>query len=785
MIVTRRWLEEFIDLRDIDDKKLYEVFNSIGLEVDSIKKIEIPKGVVIGEIVSCQKHPEADKLSLCQINIGRELKQIICGAKNVVDARFVAVATEGTYLPEIDLTIAPVKLRGVESFGMVCSSSELGLPQMEDGIMILDESLGDLKNLVGSELREFDIFDDTIIEIELTANRGDCLSIQGVARDLSAYFDRPLRHIEHKPKKFLTQGIARILSIKSHSELERGRLIFNIIDVVEKIKAPFVVKFRVAIVDKYYNDALEVMLKYAIHSTGVILRAYDFDKLKDEDGKLHIDIKQTEDKILTVNSQKVFLSYVGIGADREFLADENSKKLLLEASYIAPDIVSKIIYKHKIKSDELYYLTSRGTNPNLENGYLELYRICDIESECRYGELPIKVDGRFPKRVVNVDIDKLNAIIGTTIQRKKINSILKRLGVETHGSNSQNVFGAVVPPWRHDIDNVQDIAEEIMRMVGIDNIPAKPLELIEANRITKSISTHREIKNLRQRAIAQGFFEAVTYVFTDREKLKKYKFEVIDFESDLVNPIVDELNTLRSTIVINLLDAVKRNISYGKRKISLFEVGAVFDSNRQESHRLTVVESGFSQDISILNQGKPKIIDFGEFTKKLSAIIGEFEIVSVTPKESLFHPFQYGKIYVDKKEIGYISKLHPKAQDDFGIGDTFVAEIELDEILPKHKNASKISNFQGVYKDLSLLIDRDTTYTEISSALQEYKEVDSLIKRFFIIDLYEDESFGSRRSLTIRFFLQSNEGTLNDVAIEQSMNGALEHLIKKCGVKLR
>ncbi len=212
MIVTKRWLEEFINLNDISAEKLCEVFNSIGLEVDSLKNIKFPDGVVVGEILSCEKHPKADKLNICQVNVGNDIKQIVCGASNVVNAKYVAVALEGTVLPEIDLEIKPVCLREIDSYGMICSSTELGLPKIEDGIMILDDSIGKL--VAGKRLNEYPNLSDTIIELELTANRGDCLSVYGVARDLSAYFNRPLKNCEYKPKKFMIQGIARSLRVR-------------------------------------------------------------------------------------------------------------------------------------------------------------------------------------------------------------------------------------------------------------------------------------------------------------------------------------------------------------------------------------------------------------------------------------------------------------------------------------------------------------------------------------------------------------------------------------------
>ena len=188
MIITRSWLNEFIDLSDVSDEKLYETFNSIGLEVDSIKKIEIDKHVVVGKILSVEKHPDADKLNVCQIDVGSDTRQIVCGAVNVLDAEYVAVATIGAVLPG-NFEIKHAKLRGVESEGMVCASSELGLPNTGKGIMILDTSIGALH--VGKELSSYSCIADTIIELELTANRGDCLCVYGVARDLSA--DDPAR----------------------------------------------------------------------------------------------------------------------------------------------------------------------------------------------------------------------------------------------------------------------------------------------------------------------------------------------------------------------------------------------------------------------------------------------------------------------------------------------------------------------------------------------------------------------------------------------------------------
>ena len=216
MIVTRSWLNNFIDLSKVSDETLYETLNSIGLEVDSITTHNIPQKVVVGKIVSCEKHPDADKLNVCQIDIGSGVRQIVCGAKNVVEAEYVAVATIGAKLGA-DFEIKHAKLRGVESEGMVCSASELGLPDLGNGIMILDESIGEL--VIGKDLNEYEKVADTVIEIELTANRGDCLSVHGVARDLSAALKIPLNQLDYESQNAEKIGIARVAKLVKNGSI--------------------------------------------------------------------------------------------------------------------------------------------------------------------------------------------------------------------------------------------------------------------------------------------------------------------------------------------------------------------------------------------------------------------------------------------------------------------------------------------------------------------------------------------------------------------------------------
>ena len=270
MIVTRTWLNEFIDLSEVSNDKLYETFNAIGLEVDSIEQVEIPAKVVIGKILSVEKHPDADKLNVCQIDVGEKILQIVCGAANVVDAEYVAVATVGAVLPG-NFEIKDAKLRGVESAGMVCASSELGLPEMGKGIMILDDSIGELE--IGRELGSYAFVADTIIELELTANRGDCLSVYGVARDLSAALDINMKSFEYKQAEKMKLGIAREAEIHSNGTMDAD-LCYKLA-TLNSVTANFLLQLRLTMVKVEAEGKLAKNLAYVTHTTGVILRAYN------------------------------------------------------------------------------------------------------------------------------------------------------------------------------------------------------------------------------------------------------------------------------------------------------------------------------------------------------------------------------------------------------------------------------------------------------------------------------------------------------------------------------
>jgi phenylalanyl-tRNA synthetase beta chain len=689
----------------------------------------------------------------------------------------VAVATIGAVLPG-DFTIKHAKLRGVESEGMVCSASELGLPEIGKGIMTLDESIGELE--AGKELGSYDKVADTIIELELTANRGDCLSIYGVARDLSTALDIEIKPFEYKQEEKIKLGIAREAELRHSGEMNAD-LQYKLA-TIENISNSFLVQLRLAFIKTEAQGKLAGTLAYTTHTTGVVLRAYDSKIFRNAENKISVHPVAKAKGVTEIIGNNKVLSVVGVNQSEDSMANDETKELLIEASYINPDMLVEAVADNALKTDALYYNTSRGSNPDLNFGLSFFAFIMESQTDisCYEGSLNVSVEREH--ETVIVDINEVASIIGMDVEIGKIVTILQKLGFEIN-TMGHEVIAAVVPLFRHDIKNIQDISEEIVRIIGINNIVAKPFVFAEKPRLNDTTARYQAKKAFKNRAVGVSFYENVSYVFTERALLEQYGFSTIEEELELANPIAEELNTLRSTILVNLLNAVKRNVSYTKKSIPLFEIGSVFGSKREQSEVISFVFSGQVEGENVRNAGKPKMIDFASFTQKLGAVVGTFELLPCTHENGLIHPYQSADIVVDGKVCGFLSKLHPTVQESFDIPVTFIAELELDALLPKHINAVPISRYQGVYKDLSVVIDKSLNYFEVAKVLNGLEL--PILKDAYPVDIYEDEKLGDKKSLTVRFFIQSMEKTLEDGDIEAVMGQIMMALESECKAELR
>ena len=777
MIVTRSWLQEWIDLDGISTDEIAKTFNSIGLEVDRIHEYRVPKKIIFAKILECEKHPDADKLNVCQVDIGTSIRQIVCGASNVRAGLHVAVAVLGAEMPG-GLTIKPVKLRGVDSDGMICSASEIGLPDLGKGILEIDASMGSFT--LGDEVSTNPLFNDDLIEIELTANRGDCLSIRGVARDLSAAFDRPIKEyqVTDNDEK---RGVGRVFSLSYEKDLNVN-LSYKALDL-KNLQVPTLVKLRLAQIEEKRECDVESMLLYVTQSTGVILRAYKHQFFLRENEKMaKVELSEDENGYACIMGADAPASIVGIVQKDASKVFNEEGTILLEASYIPPDIISKQMAESKMESGPMFYKTSRGSEPELDAGLSYCVDLLEENSSSSTYSGKIELANSYDEKVVIVKKQEIDEIIGAVIDKMVITKILKNLGFNTSKSSGDN-FVVSVPQFRHDIVNRQDIVEEIVRMVGIDNIPSKPFILTEDNRLEDNYFEYKKRTLYRHRAADNGFFESVHFVFDEKKVLEKYGFVTTDEELELLNPIVQTLDTLRPTLLTSLLKAASANMKNGYASVRLFEIGSVFSPKREESLKLSFLLSGDRELESLANSGKPAKVDFAYFTQKIADIVGEIELREYKTSHALSHEYQSAEVLRDGVVIGELFRLHPRVEDAYDLDTTFMCELDFSQLSYGLKIAHKTSKFQASFRDLSLIMPKSMSYAQVKATIDTC-EIKELV-RFYPVDKYSDESLGENMSLSLRFVLQSDEKTLEEEDITSAMDTILEQLKLELGIGLR
>ncbi|MBZ7987280.1 phenylalanine--tRNA ligase subunit beta [Campylobacter canadensis] len=770
MIISRNWLNEFIDLKEISTDELVKTLNSIGLEVDSVKKITVPKDVVVAKVLSKEKHPDADKLSICMLDIGTESLQVVCGAKNVAEGEFVALSKIGACVN--DMLIKQSKLRGVDSYGMICSSTELGLAKINDGIMILDDSIGEL--VLGKQLCEYEIFNDELIEIELTPNRGDCLSINGIARDLSAALEINLKEKLVFKDGEKTEGIKRILNVHFDGEVNSH---FNIkaFELEEEINPSFKILFRLACVDALKDNSILNLLEYAIHASGVVINAYDFAKISKNDEqttKISV-IKKENDECAILTEDKKEIGVAGIYQNKDFTISNESKKILIVASHTNPNIIANSYKKYK---DCDIYRSFRGSEPDLNIGVDYLFNILqNIPKLKLYGS---SCQNNFAKEKISIsfNLSEINNKIGHIFERNYVADLLKRLNYELN-SAEDNIF-VKVPYYRHDIKNSADISEEIVRIFGIDNVKAKALTYTESNKTNNTYLAYKKALALRQNAVNCGYFESVSYVFESKEFLDKLNMPYI--KNEIINPISNEFNTLRSSVVSSLIKQAIFNFNNAYKGIKLFELGIAVDENSKENKYFALINSGLYQSANLKNNAKGLLIDFFTFLQDLKNILGDFELRTST--NFLLSEAERCDIYKNGKNIGFAGRLNATLCDEFKLPRTYVAQINVNEYTKEHIEAKAYSKFPGTSRDLSILVPKNYDYNILKNFLLSLK-INNL-KEFKIIDLYKDSSLGEFESLSINFEFISFNGALKNEDINNEMNLIIEKL-QELGLKLR
>ncbi|KNE13335.1 phenylalanine--tRNA ligase subunit beta [Helicobacter pylori] len=756
-------LNVFVDTPK-DIAKLCEDLSRLGLEVESCIPCAAPKNVVVGKVLEKAPHKNAEKLSVCQVGVGKEVLQIVCGAKNVAPNQFVPVALNGALIGST--TIAKTDLRGVESCGMICSSSELGFPKINDGILELDESVGEL--VLGKGLNEYAPFNTHVLEISLTPNRGDCLSVLGIAREISAFYHTPLKPI--KALNFTPKS--DLITLCANENIESHLAYYLVCN--HSLKTPLNVKLSLAHNNALNENDLNNFIEFSTHFSGVVMNAYSLNATP-----IDLSVKNDENNLESVYINHQKRSTIAI---KHQDPKDLSEYLLLEASYIDPISLSLKLHALKDKTlqkdNALIYRSARGSNPNLSDGlnFLSAHlKVAILESK--------QTKHALKDRTLKFKLEDITEILGLAIEEETIQGILKNLGfkVSTKEPNSKpQILEVVAPNFRHDIKTIQDIAEEILRFVGIDHLISKPLDSVSNKKSNPHYDTHRFFENLKHKALACGFKEVIHYVFYSKEKQQKLGFEVLEDSLELQNPITTELNTLRTSLVCGLLDASLRNKNLGFKSIALYEKGSVYNSKREEIQKLGFLASGLQKKESYPD-AKGKAWDFYSFAECVSKVIGDFSLEKLTTQAPINHPYQSAKIIQNHEIIGVIAKIHPKVIQELDLFESYYAEIDASKLKRPAMLLKPFSIYPSSVRDLTLIIDENTAFSRIKKALKD-AQIPNL-SEILPLDIFKESD--NTIALSVRCVIYSLEKTLNDEEVNSAVQKTLEILEKEFNARLK
>ncbi len=773
MIITKSWLSDWLDFEDKSLDDIAHTLNSIGIEVDRICTLKVPDKIVVGFVKEKVKHENSDKLSICQVDVGNEILQIVCGAQNVAQGQFVAVALKGALMPN-GMEIKEAKLRGVDSCGMLCSSTELGFEKINDGIMLLDDSIGELE--LGKALNSYEIFNDGLIEVELTPNRGDCLSIYGIARDLAAALNLNLKEKLPFKEGENVLGIGRILRLSAEKELN-SLYNYRAIELKEKIQTNLLIGLRLAQVENLGKNPIENLLNYATHSTGVLFNAYDLDSFYKENEEFTLSLVKEAQGETKVSCQEELLSVSGIYQEEKFKSKEDSKIIIIEANYTDPMIIADAKMSYKKQDDQTIYRSFRGSEPKLNLGMDFLLSVLEKNPNLIIYSSSQQIITNKELPNIAISIESISKTIGQEVDKDEVLKILKKLGFELILS-ADGLVNVKAPMHRPDIKNLADICEEVVRIIGIDNIASKGLEFVEKNRLNSTYKNYKELVELRKKAVANGYFESLHYVLDNEEELRSLGFNPIKLK--LINPITAELNTLRTTLLNHLLNAASLNAKNSKKIIKLFELGVIFGSNNEELNHIAFVHSGYKEEPKISNKAKPELANFYDFLLDLKNIIGDFKLKA--SKYDILSPYEQADIYLKDLKIGFAGRLHLKIENERDLLKTYVCELDLNLIKQHFKLAKPYSKFPSISRDLSILIPKGFEYEKIKNCIEEL-DLENL-ENFRLVDLYSDVSLENSYSLTLKFVFRDMNKTLEEAQVAEYIDKILQSF-KEMGLELR
>jgi phenylalanyl-tRNA synthetase beta chain len=787
MIISEQWLRTWVSPQVTTDALSHKL-TMIGLEVDSIAgAAEAFSGVVVAQIIAAEEHPDADKLRVCTVNAGDETVQIVCGAPNARAGLIAPLAKVGAVLPG-DFKIKKAKLRGVESQGMLCAGVELTISEDNDGLMELPADAP-----IGADIREYLSLDDQVIELGLTPNRADCLSVRGIARDVAVAFDETLNETAIAPVESTIEDTFPV-AIEATAKCPRylGRVIKNV-DLSRP--TPDYMRERLERAGLRSIDAAVDVTNYVLLELGQPLHAFDLDQLNggivvreckpDEVLTLLDGTEQAlEPGTLVIADHTQPLALAGIMGGTDSGVSESTTNLFLESAFFTPELMAGRARSYGLHTDASHRY-ERGVDFQLQREAME--RATQLFIDAVGGEAgpvtEVVSDADLPvNEAVLLREAQIEKLLGIKIDRVEVERILEGLGFWVVGHKQGWLCTA--PSWRFDMGLEVDLIEELARIIGFDAIPSQP---IKANLIPLAVpETARALRLAKNDLVARGYFEAVTFSFVAPELQAHFDPELSPIA--LKNPISADLAVMRTSLIPGLLKAIAHNASRQQSRVKLFETGLKFmpGEGTEQIPMLAIAVSGL-RDLEGWSTDKTAadFFDVKGTVEGLLANLGD----RLTFEASVFpglHDGQSAAILVDGKRVGRIGAVHPSVRKVVGIpANTVVAEVlqsVVNEVaMPAYDDISK---YPETRRDLALVADKSAASAEVLSTIR--KAAGSLLTKLDLFDVYEGTGLAEgKKSLAIGLTFQDQSRTLDESEVSSAVDQVLDSLKEKLGIELR
>lgn len=785
MLLSLNFLRDYLDIdEDMDVKELAEKMTGVGNEYDSAEKLINATNLVIGKVKECEIHPDSDHLHVCQVDIGNKTLQIVCGAPNVRKGLKVIVALNGAKLPggEIKKSV----IRGVESNGMLCSIAELGL----DNKFLKEEDKAGIHELpedapIGEEPIKYMGLDDGVIDFELTANRGDLLSILGMAYEVGAIYDKKVKEIDLSHKE--SDELKFDLNINTENcKLFLARKVMNV-KIQESI--PEIKEKLMASGIRPINNVVDIS-NYVMLETGQPLHFYDADKLN---GMIEVRMANEGEKLTTLDSQertltsedivisngKEAIGLAGVMGGLDTEITENTKNIIIESAVFDSVKIRKT--SNKILRSEASNRFEKGLDPN--RTYMAIERACHLLEKYAEGTVvggTAKYDNiDKQEKKIDITVENINSILGTVIDKKDILDVFRKLDFK-YEDNEEKIT-VIVPTRRIDISIKEDLIEEVGRIYGVDNIKGKNMTLpIRKGTFDR---TSREIRN---RIINLGLNETLSYILVNSKEAKMFtKGE--NEEIRILTPLTEEKSVLRQSIITSLYKIYNYNKARNVENISIFEIGKTFYKNNEEyieENKLAcLMEGDYYQgleskkvDFYVIKGITEEILDYLGYAGRYSFVVND-----KIPGD--LHPGKSAIISVNNDAVGIIGRVNPQICND----EVYVMEINLDKLLDKKVGKMKykeLSKFPYVKKDLAVIVDKDVLAQDLQKVIKS--SGGHLLQDSKVFDIYMGKGIAEgKKSIAFTIELGSNDKTLTDDEIVSTMNKIVEGLEKKFGAELR